>query len=174
MPQKEARHQSHEMASSPSTPLDEQNGDATNRSPAQLQPAPSETYLSGFKFGITLFALLIAVFCVALDSTIISTAIPRITDEFHNLHDVGWYGSGTFICNAVLSCFVGISLSVETTAYLLTKCAFQLPFGKVFRIFSLKWSFLTALLLFEVGSIVCAAAPSSTALIVGVSSGSSL
>lgn len=43
---------------------------------------------------MTIFALLIAVLCVALDSTIVSTAIPRITDEFHDLRDVGWYGSG--------------------------------------------------------------------------------
>jgi hypothetical protein len=28
-----------------------------------------------------------------LDNTIIATAIPRITDDFHSLKDVGWYGS---------------------------------------------------------------------------------
>ncbi|ROW00329.1 hypothetical protein VMCG_07322 [Cytospora schulzeri] len=95
MSQKEAGHLSHDMASSPpSTPPDEQNGGTTHRPPAQLQPALSESYLSGFKFGLTLFALLIAVFCVALDSTIISTAIPRITDEFHNLHDRAVAGIG--------------------------------------------------------------------------------
>lgn len=51
------------------------------------------------------------------------------------------------------------------------KCltAFQLPFGKAFRFFSLKWTFLTALFIFEVGSVLCAAATSSAMLIVGVS-----
>lgn len=58
------------------------------------QPSHEMLYPSAFRFGMTIFALLIAVLCVALDSTIVSTAIPRITDEFHNLHDVGWYGSG--------------------------------------------------------------------------------
>jgi hypothetical protein len=38
--------------------------------------------------------LCITVFLVALDNTIIATAIPKITDEFHSLDDVGWYGSG--------------------------------------------------------------------------------
>jgi hypothetical protein len=38
--------------------------------------------------------LCFSVFCVALDNTIIATATPRITDEFHALQDVGWYGSG--------------------------------------------------------------------------------
>ena len=31
-----------------------------------------------------------------LDNSIIATAIPKITDEFTSLPDVGWYGSGTF------------------------------------------------------------------------------
>ena len=35
-------------------------------------------------------ALCLAVFCMALDNTIISTAIPRITDEFKAIDDVGW------------------------------------------------------------------------------------
>ncbi|KAJ0113948.1 HC-toxin efflux carrier TOXA [Diaporthe amygdali] len=109
------------------------------------QPPPAPTYPTGFTFALTLFALFISLFCVALDSTIIATAIPRITDQFQALQDVGWYGS----------------------SYLLTKCAFQLPFGKTFRFFSLKWTFLAALLIFEVGSVLCAAAQSSAMLIVG-------
>jgi len=47
--------------------------------------------------------------------------------------------------------------------------AFQLPFGKAFRFFSLKWTFLVALLIFEIGSVLCAVAQSSAMLIVGVS-----
>ena len=55
-----------------------QNGGATN----------------GVKLIITVVGLCFSVFCVALDNTIIATAIPRITDDFHALQDVGWYGSG--------------------------------------------------------------------------------
>jgi hypothetical protein len=36
---------------------------------------------------------MLAVFCVALDNNIIAVAIPRITNEFHTLNHVGWYGS---------------------------------------------------------------------------------
>jgi hypothetical protein len=50
-------------------------------------------HLSGIPLALTLIALSSAVFCVALDMTIIATAIPRITDEFHALQDIGWYGS---------------------------------------------------------------------------------
>ncbi len=87
----------------------------------------------------------LAVLCVALDNTIIATAIPRITDQFKALNDVGWYGS----------------------AYLLTTCAFQLPFGKFYSQFSVKRVFLAALAIFELGSLICGAAPNSIALIVG-------
>ena len=37
----------------------------------------------------------------------------------------------------------------------------------MYTFYSIKWAYLAALLIFEVGSIVCATAPSSTALIVG-------
>ncbi|CAM1507164.1 Fc.00g068050.m01.CDS01 [Cosmosporella sp. VM-42] len=68
------------------------------------EPAPTPSYPTGLAFGIILFALFISLFCVALDSTIIATAIPRITDHFHALQDVGWYGSSYLLtkCGSVL------------------------------------------------------------------------
>lgn len=39
-------------------------------------------------------AICLSIFLVALDSTIIATAIPQITNQFSSLNDVGWYGSG--------------------------------------------------------------------------------
>jgi len=79
------------------------------------------------------------------DRLIIATAIPEITNTFNSVTDIGWYGS----------------------AFLLTNCAFQLVFGKLFAIFSVKGTFLTAVVLFEIGSAVCGAAPNSTAFIIG-------
>lgn len=74
-----------------------------------------------------------------------STAIPRIVDQLHALHDVSWYGS----------------------AYLLTNCSFQLVFGAMYTSFSLKGTLLSAILFFEVGSVICGGATTSSALIVG-------
>ncbi|EGE77149.2 major facilitator superfamily transporter [Blastomyces dermatitidis ATCC 18188] len=102
-------------------------------------------YLSGFPLIIVVVGLCLAVLLVALDNTIIATAIPKITDHFKALDDVGWYGS----------------------SYLLTTCAFQLMFGKFYSFYPVKWVFLTAILIFEIGSVVCGAAPNSEALIVG-------
>ena len=50
---------------------------------------------------------------------------------------------------------------------MITSCAFQLLFGKIYSFYSPKWVFLTAIALFEVGSVVCGAAPNSPAFIVG-------
>ncbi|RYP57543.1 hypothetical protein DL770_010646 [Monosporascus sp. CRB-9-2] len=108
-------------------------------------PPQQPLYPPPLIFAINMFAMYIAVFCVALDNTIISTAIPQITNEFHSLDDVGWYGS----------------------AFFLTQCSFQLLFGKIYTIFSPKWTYLASLFFFEVGSLVCALAPSSLALIIG-------
>lgn len=104
-----------------------------------------EDYPSGLKLTSIMVGLCLAVFLVALDNTIIATCIPRITDAFHALNDIGWYGS----------------------AYLLTTCAFQLLFGKFYTHFNIKLVFLLAITCFEIGSLICGAAPSSTALIVG-------
>jgi hypothetical protein len=50
-------------------------------------------YPSGVKLIMIIIALCLAVFLFALDQTIIATAIPRITDHFHSVQDIGWYGS---------------------------------------------------------------------------------
>lgn len=65
--------------------------------------------------------------------------------RFNSIDDVGWYGS----------------------SYLLTTCAFTLFFGKMYTFYSVKMVYLTCLVIFEIGSAVCGAAPSSTALIIG-------
>lgn len=47
-------------------------------------------YPHGAKLAIILAALCLSIFLVALDQTIISTAIPKITDHFHSIQDIGW------------------------------------------------------------------------------------
>lgn len=51
--------------------------------------------------------------------------------------------------------------------YPLTSCAFQPSYGKVYTLFSSKIVFLAALLIFEIGSVVCATAPNSHVFILG-------
>ncbi|EER24749.1 MFS sugar transporter [Coccidioides posadasii str. Silveira] len=123
----------------------EQPRDAQETSEKSENARAEPEYASGITLLIIIIGLSLAVLLVALDNTIITTAIPTITNHFKALDDVGWYGS----------------------SYLLTTCAFQLVFGKVYTFFPVKWVFLTAIGIFEIGSVVCGAAPSSEALIIG-------
>lgn len=50
---------------------------------------------------------------------------------------------------------------------LLTTASFQLLFGKFYSYFSIKWVYLIAIGIFEVGSLICGVAPNSIALIIG-------
>ncbi|GFF63167.1 putative HC-toxin efflux carrier TOXA [Aspergillus lentulus] len=102
-------------------------------------------YPTGLKLALLITSIFIGMFLVSLDRLIISPVIPQITDEFHSAGDIGWYG----------------------TAYLLNNCAFQLLFGKIYTIFSIKATFMTSIVLFEVGSALCGAAPNSIGFILG-------
>ncbi|KAK5807049.1 hypothetical protein VI817_001307 [Penicillium citrinum] len=106
---------------------------------------PEIEYPAAWRLTLITIALCFCVLCVALDNTILATAIPKITDEFNSLEDVGWYGS----------------------SYLLTTCAVTLIFGKFYTYFSIKWIYLGALSVFEIGSLVCATTPTSVGLICG-------
>lgn len=79
------------------------------------------------------------------DRTIIATAVPHITNQFHSLNDVSWYAS----------------------AYLLTSAATQLLWGRIYTFYSTKAIFLAAIVIFETGSALCGGAPNSVAFIVG-------
>lgn len=75
------------------------------------QQENEDGYPHGLRLNLILVSLVLTVFLVALDATIIATAIPTITAQFKSLDDVSWYN----------------------TAFLLTQCAFQLPFGRCYR-----------------------------------------
>ncbi|OAA81342.1 Major facilitator superfamily domain, general substrate transporter [Akanthomyces lecanii RCEF 1005] len=130
-------------------PTKEQPAVQETTNPDVLQKVPTrddELYKpKTLKFWLVLLSTFTSMFLVALDRTIIATAIPRITDDFKSQADIGWYGS----------------------AYMLTTAAFQLLFGRIYSFYDLKWTFLAAIVLFEIGSAICGAAPSSTVFIVG-------
>jgi hypothetical protein len=50
-----------------------------------------EQYPTGKRLVPIVLALICSVFLVALDMTIVGTAIPKITDEFDGLNMVSWY-----------------------------------------------------------------------------------
>ncbi|KAH8117631.1 MFS general substrate transporter [Phellopilus nigrolimitatus] len=101
--------------------------------------ADSETvYPPTSRLALLTIGLCLVIFVVALDNTIIDPFLK-------SLDDVGWYGS----------------------SYLLTTTSLQPSFGKIYTYFDVKWTYLSALVLFEIGSIICASATSSPMLIIG-------
>ena len=131
----------YEKASSKNTTND---NDETQEKPNTDDAKPDE-YPSGTRLIFVLLALVLSIFLVSLDLTIVATAIPKITGEFHGLHDVSWYSA----------------------AFFMTIGGFQSAWGKAYKYFPLKTTFLISIFIFEIGSLICGAAPSSTALIVG-------
>jgi hypothetical protein len=63
----------------------------------EISRIDTSDYPSAFPLAMIVVALACSIFLVALDMTIVATAIPRITDQFHSLDQVGWYGSGFFL-----------------------------------------------------------------------------
>lgn len=135
--------------SDPPDPLQTQQTEKHTPTPVDdygsLSDQEEPQYPGKAKLILIALSLSLCMFLVGLDNTIISSAIPKITDDFHALEDVGWYAS----------------------AYMLTVCAFQLIWGKLFTFYTIKWVYLVSLFIFELGSLICGVAPTSTALIVG-------
>ncbi|KAI0176907.1 major facilitator superfamily domain-containing protein [Pestalotiopsis sp. NC0098] len=114
--------------------------------PAETPAAPPPmTYPKGLHLVGIMSSLVLTIGMMSLDTTIVATAIPKITDHFKKLDDIAWYGS----------------------AYFLTLGAFQSQWGKIYKYIPLKTAFLTSVFIFEVGSLICGVAQNSTTLIVG-------
>ncbi|KAF5021589.1 hypothetical protein F66182_6371 [Fusarium sp. NRRL 66182] len=79
-------------------------------------------------------ALCLALFLAALDTTIITTAVPTIANEFNSSQGYIWIGS----------------------AYLLGNAAFVPTWGKISDIFGRKPVLLAAAIIFWIGSLLCA------------------
>jgi len=95
------------------------------------------------KVAIIMLALMLAVFLAALDVTIIATALPTISEDFHSTAGYTWIGSAFLLGN---------SASIPT-------------WGKVSDIFGRKPMLLAANVIFMVGSLVAALANSIGMLI---------
>lgn len=149
-------------------------GESSGNAPSQdsrEQRAEAVDNMSRARVFAIWLSIVCGVMCTFLDEGIIATAIPQITDEFHSLSDVGvsfrprcrtpYASNGAFrITNCLGTKWYG-------SAYLLTLCAFQLVFGRLYSQFSIKIVYLASLVTFELGSLLCALSPSSTAFIVG-------
>ncbi|KAG8880655.1 hypothetical protein FRB97_000609 [Tulasnella sp. 331] len=75
----------------------------------------------------------------------LATAIPKISSDFDALEQQTWIAS----------------------AYFLTQSGFILTYGQLLAVANTKWIYLIAVSIFEIGSIICGAAPGMNVLIFG-------
>ncbi|KAJ6585699.1 major facilitator superfamily domain-containing protein [Mycena capillaripes] len=101
--------------------------------------------VTGKKLAIIFGAMLLSVLLIALDETILATALPRIASDFQSFTLQGWI----------------------STSFVLAHTVFLLVYGQILRIFCAKWVMVTAIIIFEVGSLVCGVAQNVDQLIVG-------
>ncbi|KAI1197699.1 MFS general substrate transporter [Nemania serpens] len=113
--------------------------------PSTEDTPKEEQRVRGIKLVLIITSMIFVQFVVMLDLSIVATAIPSITNDFHSLSDVGWYGS----------------------AYQLASASLQPMTGRIYTNFKAKWAFFTFFFVFEVGSLFCGVATSSQFLIVG-------
>src|SRR2546427_7089950 len=107
--------------------------------PSIAPPAP----LSPDEVRTILMSLLLTMFLAALDQTIVATALPTIGRQFNDVSNLSWV----------------------LTAYLLASPAVAPVFGTLSDIYGRRVMITVSLVLFTVGSILCAVAPSMPMLI---------
>ncbi len=109
--------------------------------PSELPPRD----ISGWKWYMTIVAILFSSFLYALDATVIADLQPVIVEKFGGIQKLPW-----------------LSL-----AFLLCATSSNLFWGRVYSHFNAKWLYIFTVVLFEVGSAICGAAPSINIMILG-------
>lgn len=105
---------------------------------------PEQRSVTGVKWFFAYTSILSTVLLFALDGTIVANLQPAIVSAFQTEQNLAW---------------IGVSFMLGNTTIL--------TLGKAFGVFNMKWLFIINLILFEVGSALCGAAPNMPALIVG-------
>ncbi|KAJ5912722.1 major facilitator superfamily transporter [Penicillium tannophilum] len=89
--------------------------------------------------------ILSSTFLFSLDNTIVADVQSPIIEKFGEVGKLSWLG----------------------VAFVLASSATIVTWGKLYGIFSAKWIYLASVVLFEVGSAICGAAPNMNAFIIG-------
>ncbi|KAJ7116890.1 ABC transporter [Mycena epipterygia] len=117
---------------------------ADEKASGPAAPEPS-TILTGKKLAVVFTAMLLSILLIALDQTILATALPRIASDFNSFSLQGWVSS----------------------SFILAQTSFILFYGQFLRIFPAKWILISSITIFEIGSLVCGLAQNVDQLIAG-------
>ncbi|PTB75233.1 MFS general substrate transporter [Trichoderma longibrachiatum ATCC 18648] len=129
----------------PSSSSDEDPPSTPPTPPTPPNHEPAARTVRGLRWVLVCAALYIGTFIYGLDTTIAADVQGAVVEAFGHVEQLAWIGAG----------FPLGSVSVI------------LLYGVLYASFDMKWVFAASMVLFEVGSAVCGAAPTMTALIVG-------
>ncbi|KAJ3230074.1 hypothetical protein HDU77_001392, partial [Chytriomyces hyalinus] len=99
--------------------------------------------LTTVEFVLVFVGLAFSVFLASLDQTIVAVALQAVASEFNSLDKINWIG----------------------TAFFLTATSFIPMYGQLADVFGRKPTFLLAIGIFQIGSLMCGAANSMNLLI---------
>ncbi len=101
--------------------------------------------IHGWKWIAAMVALYSCAFLYGLDTTIAADVQPNIVKSLGQIQKLTWIGSG----------------------FPLGSVATILPIGYAYGLFNIKYFYIISVIVFEIGSAICGAAPTMDALIVG-------
>ncbi|KAK6464182.1 major facilitator superfamily domain-containing protein [Scheffersomyces coipomensis] len=104
-----------------------------------------EQYMTGYKLVICIVSLLLSMFLTSIDQTIVVTIISEIGNKFDAFDKINWLSSG----------------------FLLAICVVTTIWGRISIIVGRKLTLSIAIIIFEVGSLICALSTNMNMLIGG-------
>ncbi|KAH0438209.1 hypothetical protein CcaCcLH18_03476 [Colletotrichum camelliae] len=125
-------------------PVSGDNTDTERGATKETTSEPVRT-VTGIRWIIVVFAILSSTFLFALDNTIVADVQPQIVLQFDAITDIAWLA----------------------VAFIMAATSTNLLFGQLYSHLKPKWLYIGSVVVFEVGSAVCGAAPTMNALIVG-------
>ncbi|KAF4470368.1 Major facilitator superfamily domain general substrate transporter, partial [Fusarium albosuccineum] len=129
---------------SPPRPDEEKAMPSQNDQQSSMHDTKTPRSIHGWKWALSYTAMLSTTFLFALDNTIVADIQPAILNDLGQTELLPWIGTGFALGNMVI-----------------------LPWSKAYGIFSIRRLYIFNILVFEIGSALCGAAPNMTAMILG-------
>ncbi|KAH8645402.1 major facilitator superfamily domain-containing protein [Xylariales sp. PMI_506] len=126
-------------------PIQFENQLSRQLSEVQTSSRDNVRKITGFRWLLLCAAIYATAFLYGLDTTIAADVQSAVIETFDDITQLAWLGAG----------------------FTLGSVAVILPYGALYSKFSLKYLYIAGIVLFELGSVLCGAAPSMNALIVG-------
>ncbi|OPB42702.1 hypothetical protein A0O28_0038230 [Trichoderma guizhouense] len=131
-------------------PIDKISSRVENKEVAEVAEISEKTGedvrpIKGFRWILVCVSLYITCFLYGLDTTIAADVQGSVVEALGHIEQLAWIGAG----------------------FPLGSVAVIVPLTAAFTNFNLKWTFIVTVIIFEVGSVLCGAAPNMNAMIIG-------